>query len=59
MKFWVGDEDNGLQQDKIDWIIQTFDQDAYDFVDEGYFQFDRYVRFKHEKDATAYKLRWA
>lgn len=58
MKFWVGDEYSGLQHDKVNWITQTFGKDSYDFVDEGYFTYDRYVVFKNEKDAVLFRLRW-
>lgn len=58
MKFWLGDEYSGLKTDRIEWLEQTFDKDDYDIIDEGYLTFDRYVRFKHEKDAIAFRLRW-
>lgn len=59
MKFWLGDEYSGLKTDRIEWLEQTFDKDDYEIIDEGYLTYDRYVRFKHKKDATAFRLRWA
>lgn len=58
LKFFVGDEYTGLQHDKIDWVIKTFPQGSYRFVDEGYFYYDQYVVFNETKDALLFKLRW-
>jgi len=59
MKFWLGDEYSGLKVEQLQWVVDTFSQDRYRFVDEGYFTFDKYVIFENEEDATAYRLRWS
>lgn len=59
VKFFVGSEYNGLNYDKLNWIQQTFDKDSYEFIDEGYFSYDRFVRFKNESDELLYRLKWS
>lgn len=57
-QFFVGDEHTGLRHDRIDWVKETFDEGSYWFVDEGYFHYERYVRFLNEVDAVLYRMRW-
>jgi hypothetical protein len=58
MKFWLGNEDRGVDPLKIKWLVETFERDTYTIIDEGYFYYDKYVIFEQEKDALLYRLKW-
>lgn len=57
MKFYVGGEDH-WEADKVDWVKDTFPEEAYILVDKGWFAAEYYIEFKDDKYAILYKLRW-
>lgn len=57
LSFYVGDEYR-TYNDRFNWVKETFSDDAYTLVDDGWLVAEYFIVFKNEGDALLYKLRW-
>lgn len=56
--FCLGDEAVGIDQNKVDWIKQTFNEKNYKIYRDGFLIDEYLVRFEKDQDAMLYELKW-
>lgn len=58
MKVRLGEEYTLSAVQRVNWIIEHFDEDKYKIIAEGFLINDYYAEFTEEKYATLYYLRY-